>query len=56
MCLAMEYGDEKSLTDLIEEKNKDSGRPFPAAVILRVALHMARGLKVTMSLDFKQLW
>lgn len=45
LCLAMEYGGEKSLNDLIEERNKDSGSPFPAAVILRVALHMARGLK-----------
>jgi PDZ-binding kinase len=51
----MEYGGEKSLNDLIEERNKDSGSPFPAAVILRVALHMARGLKVTVSLYFKQL-
>lgn len=49
----MEYGGEKSLNDLIEERNKDSGRPFPAAVILRVALHMARGLKVTILLYFK---
>lgn len=45
LCLAMEYGGEKSLNDLIEERNKDSGSPFPAAVILRVALHMSRGLK-----------
>lgn len=45
LCLAMEYGGEKSLNDLIEERNKDSGSPFPAAVILKVALHMARGLK-----------
>ncbi|OBS79953.1 hypothetical protein A6R68_21847, partial [Neotoma lepida] len=45
LCLAMEYGGEKSLNDLIEERNKESASPFPAAVILRVALHMARGLK-----------
>ena len=56
LCLAMEYGGEKSLNDLIEERNRDCGSPFPADVILRVALHMARGLKVTMFLYFKQLW
>ncbi|KAM5264296.1 lymphokine-activated killer T-cell-originated protein kinase [Ctenodactylus gundi] len=45
MCLAMEYGGEKSLNDLIEERYKDSQDPFPATVILKVALNMARGLK-----------
>uniref|UniRef100_A0A8C5ZP10 Protein kinase domain-containing protein n=2 Tax=Marmota marmota marmota TaxID=9994 RepID=A0A8C5ZP10_MARMA len=45
LCLAMEYGGEKSLNDLIEEQNKDSQDAFPAAVILKVALNMARGLK-----------
>nr|KAF6347132.1 PDZ binding kinase [Pipistrellus kuhlii] len=45
LCLAMEYGGEKSLNDLIEEQNKDSHSPFPAATILKVALNMARGLK-----------
>ncbi|KAF6096015.1 PDZ binding kinase [Phyllostomus discolor] len=45
LCLAMEYGGEKSLNDLIEERNKDSQGPFPAAIILKVALNMARGLK-----------
>ncbi|KAM4797766.1 lymphokine-activated killer T-cell-originated protein kinase-like, partial [Urocitellus parryii] len=45
LCLAMEYGGEKSLNDLIEERNKDSQDAFPAAVILKVALNMARGLK-----------
>nr|XP_044992020.1 lymphokine-activated killer T-cell-originated protein kinase-like [Jaculus jaculus] len=45
LCLAMEYGGEKSLGDLTEERNKDSSKPFPAAVILKVALSMARGLK-----------
>jgi PDZ-binding kinase len=49
----MEYGGDKSLNDLIEERNKDSRTPFPAAVILKVALNMARGLKVTMPLYFK---
>ncbi|XP_041604415.1 LOW QUALITY PROTEIN: lymphokine-activated killer T-cell-originated protein kinase-like [Vulpes lagopus] len=45
LCLAMEYGGEKSLNELIEERNKDSQDPFPAAIILKVALNMARGLK-----------
>ena len=49
----MEYGGEKSLNDLIEERNKDSQDPFPAAIILKVALNMAKGLKVTMPLYFK---
>ncbi|KAM6150027.1 lymphokine-activated killer T-cell-originated protein kinase [Erethizon dorsatum] len=45
MCLAMEYGGEKSLNDLIEERYKHSQGPFPAAIILKVALNMAKGLK-----------
>ncbi|KAG8147445.1 hypothetical protein E2320_000154 [Naja naja] len=45
MCLVMEYGGEKSLNDLIEERNEKHKKPFPAATILKVALHMARGLK-----------
>ncbi|XP_036898122.1 lymphokine-activated killer T-cell-originated protein kinase [Sturnira hondurensis] len=45
LCLAMEYGGEKSLNDLIEERSKDGRGPFPAAIILKVALNMARGLK-----------
>ena len=45
VCLALEYGGEKSLNDLIEEQNKDSQDPFPAAIILKVALNMVRGLK-----------
>ncbi|XP_042305133.1 lymphokine-activated killer T-cell-originated protein kinase [Sceloporus undulatus] len=45
MCLAMEYGGEKSLNDLIEERQANHQGPFPASTILRVALHMARGLK-----------
>ncbi|KAG8147938.1 hypothetical protein E2320_022530 [Naja naja] len=36
---------EKSLNDLIEERNEKHKKPFPAATILKVALHMARGLK-----------
>ncbi|NXL93013.1 TOPK kinase, partial [Alectura lathami] len=45
MCLAMEYGGEKSLSDLIEERSAAHLGPFPAATILKVALSMARGLK-----------
>ncbi|XP_066851283.1 lymphokine-activated killer T-cell-originated protein kinase [Anser cygnoides] len=45
MCLAMEYGGEKSLGDLIEERNTARLGPFPAATIFKVALSMARGLK-----------
>ncbi|NXK48410.1 TOPK kinase, partial [Chauna torquata] len=45
MCLAMEYGGEKSLSDLIEERNTARLGPFPAATIFKVALSMARGLK-----------
>uniref|UniRef100_A0A452EYZ4 Protein kinase domain-containing protein n=1 Tax=Capra hircus TaxID=9925 RepID=A0A452EYZ4_CAPHI len=36
---------EKFLNDLIEEQNKDSQDPSPAAIILKVALNMVRGLK-----------
>lgn len=46
LCLAMEFGGDKSLNDLIESRNEEGLGPFPAAVILKVALHMARGLKV----------
>lgn len=45
MCLAMEFGGEKSLNDLIEERNAARLGPFPAATIFKVALSMARGLK-----------
>ncbi|XP_009906686.1 lymphokine-activated killer T-cell-originated protein kinase [Dryobates pubescens] len=45
MCLAMEYGGEKSLNDLIEKRLEDKLGPFPAALIFKVALNMARGLK-----------
>uniref|UniRef100_A0A8C5K310 Protein kinase domain-containing protein n=1 Tax=Jaculus jaculus TaxID=51337 RepID=A0A8C5K310_JACJA len=40
LCLAMECRGEKSLGDLIED-----GNPFPAALILKVVLSLARGLK-----------
>ncbi|XP_069830079.1 lymphokine-activated killer T-cell-originated protein kinase [Dendropsophus ebraccatus] len=45
LCLAMEYGGEKSLNDLIEERSEKSLGPFPADIILKVALNMAQGLK-----------
>ncbi|NWI32228.1 TOPK kinase, partial [Sula dactylatra] len=45
MCLAMEYGGEKSLNDLIDERSAKQLGPFPAATIFKVALSMARGLK-----------
>ncbi|KAG8445889.1 hypothetical protein GDO86_010615 [Hymenochirus boettgeri] len=45
LCLAMEFGGEKSLTDLIEERDEKGEGPFPAAVILKVAESMANGLK-----------
>ncbi|XP_049632086.1 lymphokine-activated killer T-cell-originated protein kinase-like [Suncus etruscus] len=45
LCLAMEFGGEKSLHDIIEERHMGDGGPFPAANILKVAVNMARGLK-----------
>ncbi|NXV53047.1 TOPK kinase, partial [Uria aalge] len=45
MCLAMEYGGEKSLCYLLEERREKKLGPFPAATIFKVALSMARGLK-----------
>lgn len=50
MCLVMEFGGEKSLNDLIEERNAARLGPFPAATISKVALSMARGLKVCLVL------
>ncbi|XP_067840845.1 lymphokine-activated killer T-cell-originated protein kinase homolog [Heptranchias perlo] len=44
-CLAMEFGGEKSLNDLIEERSENGKAPFPATIILKVALHVAYGLK-----------
>lgn len=44
-CLAMEYGGEQSLNDLIEKRKEDGLKAFPAANIEKVALHVARGLK-----------
>lgn len=45
----MEFGGEKSLHDLIEERHMGDGGPFPASNILKVAVNMARGLKVTVA-------
>ncbi|KAJ8396190.1 hypothetical protein AAFF_G00020570 [Aldrovandia affinis] len=44
-CLAMEYGGEKSLNDLIEKRREEEGGAFPAKTIELVALHVARGLQ-----------
>ncbi|XP_033931994.1 lymphokine-activated killer T-cell-originated protein kinase homolog [Pseudochaenichthys georgianus] len=44
-CLAMEYGGEQSLNDLIEKRKVDGLKAFPAANIEKVALHVARGLQ-----------
>ncbi|XP_014743656.1 PREDICTED: lymphokine-activated killer T-cell-originated protein kinase [Sturnus vulgaris] len=45
LCLAMEFGGEKSLNDLIEERREQGLGAFPAPTILHVALSMARGLQ-----------
>ncbi|NWV21097.1 TOPK kinase, partial [Origma solitaria] len=45
LCLAMEFGGEKSLNDLIEERREQRLGAFPAPDIFQVALSMARGLK-----------
>ncbi|CAL8314547.1 unnamed protein product [Lota lota] len=44
-CLAMEYGGEQSLNNLIEKRKAKGLKAFPAATIEKVALHLARGLK-----------
>ncbi|AWP20334.1 putative lymphokine-activated killer T-cell-originated protein kinase [Scophthalmus maximus] len=44
-CLAMEYGGEQSLNDLIEKRKEDGLKAFPVANIEKVALHVARGLR-----------
>uniref|UniRef100_A0A3B3ZI63 Protein kinase domain-containing protein n=1 Tax=Periophthalmus magnuspinnatus TaxID=409849 RepID=A0A3B3ZI63_9GOBI len=44
-CLAMEYGGEQSLNDLIEKRREEGLKAFPAANIEKVALHVARGLE-----------
>ncbi|XP_041261133.1 lymphokine-activated killer T-cell-originated protein kinase [Onychostruthus taczanowskii] len=45
LCLAMEFGGEKSLNDLIEERREQGLGMFPAETILHVALSMAKGLE-----------
>lgn len=45
-CLAMEYGGERSLNDLIEQRREEGLKAFPVANIEKVALHMARALRV----------
>lgn len=45
-CLAMEFGGEQSLNDLIEKRRENRLKAFPAADIEKVALHVARGLQV----------
>lgn len=44
-CLAMEYGGEQSLNDLIEKRREEGLKAFPVANIEKVALHVARGLQ-----------
>uniref|UniRef100_H2MZ04 PDZ binding kinase n=1 Tax=Oryzias latipes TaxID=8090 RepID=H2MZ04_ORYLA len=44
-CLVMEYGGERSLNDLIEQRREQGLKAFPAANIEKVALHVARGLQ-----------
>ncbi|KAJ0061308.1 hypothetical protein NL108_014836, partial [Boleophthalmus pectinirostris] len=44
-CLAMEYGGEQSLNDLIETRREEGLKAFPAVNIEKVALHVARGLE-----------
>lgn len=54
-CLAMEYGGEQSLNDLIEKRREDGLKAFPAANIEKVALHVARGLQVNHGLNVSHL-
>ncbi|KAG9347527.1 hypothetical protein JZ751_005095 [Albula glossodonta] len=44
-CLAMEYGGEQSLNDLIEKRREEGGGAFPVRTIEKVALHVACGLQ-----------
>lgn len=48
-CLAMEYGGEQSLNDMIEKRREEGLKAFPAANIEKVALHVALGLQVNNS-------
>ncbi|XP_053825180.1 lymphokine-activated killer T-cell-originated protein kinase [Vidua macroura] len=45
LCLAMEFGGERSLHELIEERRERGLGAFPAHTILHVALSVARGLQ-----------
>ncbi|XP_078712883.1 lymphokine-activated killer T-cell-originated protein kinase [Lampetra fluviatilis] len=45
LALVMEYGGEKSLFDVIEERLDNDLGPFPASVILKTALEVAKGLQ-----------
>lgn len=45
-CLAMEYGGEQSLNDLIEKRREEGLQAFPVAIIEKVALDVAHGLQV----------
>nr|XP_032830197.1 lymphokine-activated killer T-cell-originated protein kinase [Petromyzon marinus] len=45
LALVMEYGGEKSLFDIIEERLDNDLGPFPASVILKTALEIAKGLQ-----------
>nr|XP_030125615.3 lymphokine-activated killer T-cell-originated protein kinase [Taeniopygia guttata] len=45
LCLAMEFGGERSLQDRIEERRERGLGAFPAPTVLRVALCVARGLQ-----------
>uniref|UniRef100_UPI00358FB331 lymphokine-activated killer T-cell-originated protein kinase homolog n=1 Tax=Myxine glutinosa TaxID=7769 RepID=UPI00358FB331 len=44
-ALVMEYGGERSLFDLIEKRKDEGFEAFPANVIQKVALEVAKGLK-----------
>ncbi|TRY88939.1 hypothetical protein DNTS_008509 [Danionella cerebrum] len=44
-CLAMEFGGEQSLNDLIEKRREEGQGPFSADTMEKVALHVARGLQ-----------
>ncbi|XP_032830197.2 lymphokine-activated killer T-cell-originated protein kinase isoform X2 [Petromyzon marinus] len=45
LALVMEYGGEKSLFDIIEERLDNDLGPFPASIILKTALEIAKGLQ-----------
>uniref|UniRef100_A0A8C0ZIA8 PDZ binding kinase n=1 Tax=Cyanistes caeruleus TaxID=156563 RepID=A0A8C0ZIA8_CYACU len=45
LCLAMEFGGERSLWDRIQERRERGRGAFPAGAVLRVGLGVARGLQ-----------